>query len=274
MNHVISFSTGLSSALTVERVLSTYNPEDCHIVFMDTLWEDDDNYRFMGELADRWLDLYGVEIITITEGRTPLDVARDVQLIPNQKVAPCTFVLKIEPFVNWMTNQFGKGDSAQQVTVHIGYDYSEVHRCEATTRNYNKAGWSVHYPLLWKPLEHRPYTEVSRQDWGIEPPRMYAQGYSHANCGGRCVKQGLGDWRRTMEYYPERFIEVRDWETEMRDHPIRQKYAILRDQSGGTVTALPLSEFEKRGSYNLPLFDFEGGCVQCGVGDYAPGFVR
>ncbi|MCO5207651.1 MAG: hypothetical protein M9928_21800 [Anaerolineae bacterium] len=36
MKHIVSFSTGLSSAITVERVLARYGEKDTEIVFMDT----------------------------------------------------------------------------------------------------------------------------------------------------------------------------------------------------------------------------------------------
>ena len=263
MKHVVSFSTGLSSALTVERVLSRYGKENSLIVFMDTLIEDEDNYRFMAEAKKRW----GVEIVTLTEGRTPFEVSKDAQIIPNQKIAPCTFRLKIDIFTKFV--QDIEGD----VTIHIGYDYSELHRIETTRKNYEERGWAVDFPLLWKPYEMRPYEQVVREDWGIEPPRMYSLGYTHANCGGVCVKQGQGDWRRTLVNFPARYAEIEAWEEKMRNHPIRKKYALLRDQSGGKVRALTLAKFrnrnEEKESLSLFELDYQSPCVHCGVGDLA-----
>jgi len=264
MRHIISFSTGLSSAITVERVIQRHGRDSVHIVFMDTLIEDADNYRFLADCGQRWGD-----IITLTEGRTPYEVAKDRQIIANQKIAPCTFELKIELFRDWLTANF----DGQAITIHIGYDFTELHRCGPTTENYGEFGWSVDYPLLWKPYETRPYKQVAR-DWGIEPPRMYAAGYSHANCGGRCFKQGQGDWLRTLMNSPELYAEAEQWEQEMRDHPVRKNYAILRDQRGGKVRALTLKEFRlsqiKKDLLQPSLLDFsQGGCVYCGVGDLA-----
>lgn len=271
MNHVISFSSGLSSALTVERALERYGCADTHVVFMDTTIEDDDNYRFMHDCEARWMDAYGMgPIVVLRDGRTPYQVAEDRQIIPNQKIAPCTFVLKIELFVNWMRDTFGDDD----VTVYIGYDFTEAHRCGPTRDNYEARGWGVDFPLLWKPYEFREYADAVREDWGIEPPRMYAMGYTHANCGGRCVKQGLGDWKRTLVNWPERYAEAEAWEQAMRDHPVRKDYAILRDFTGGEVGPLTLRQFRARveaeGDGQMSLFDLDasGGCVSCGVGDF------
>jgi 3'-phosphoadenosine 5'-phosphosulfate sulfotransferase (PAPS reductase)/FAD synthetase len=230
---------------------------------MDTLIEDDDNYRFLDEMEARWLDVYELsEVERIAEGRTPYEVHDNY--VPSQKRARCTYMLKIQPFTRYVSDLGG------DITIHIGYDFAEVHRCEATEKAYNRLGWSVDFPLLWRPLEHRPYVQVCRDDWGIEPPRMYELGYTHANCGGACVKQGLGDWRRTLANFPERYEQVEKWERDMRDHPVRQAYAILRDQSNGTVTAKTLEELrgevEAGAKVQPSLFDFDSACVNCGVG--------
>lgn len=266
MRHVVSFSSGLSSAITAERVIARYG--GCIIVFMDTTIEDDDNYRFKNEMYRRWQKIEGVEFVYLKEGRTPYQVAKDQNIIPNQKIAPCTFRLKIEPFTEWLRLQLVQDE---EITIHIGYDYSEVDRCEKTKTSYESIGCNVEFPLLWKPYELRPYTQVSREDWGIEPPRMYHMGYTHANCGGMCVKQGWGDWLRTLVNFPERYARAEEWEAEMRKNPTRANYAILRDQSEGMVRPKTLrqlrEEWEAEQNVGLfSLYDMEAGCVVCGVG--------
>jgi hypothetical protein len=136
---------------------------DAQLVFMDTLFEDEDNYRFMGEFEKR----FGVKILRLVEGRNPYQVSRDGHVIPNNTLAPCTFRLKIDLFRKWLAMIEG------ETTIYIGYDFSEVHRCESTSRNYEALGYKVEYPLLWKPIETRSYSEVARNDWQIEPPRIY-----------------------------------------------------------------------------------------------------
>ena len=283
MKHIVSFSGGLSSALVVERVLSRYGRRNTDIVFMDTMAEDRDNYRFMGDCQARW----NKEIITLADGRTPRQVAEDKHIIPNQKIAPCTFELKIKPFTDWVKCQYGTGIfvdfrgalmlfSRIPVTIHIGYDIFEAHRCVPTKNNYNAHGWEVDFPLLWKPIEHRPYTQVVRDDWGIEPPRTYAMGFSHANCLGDtfCFKSGQGDAIRTLINFPDQYHKGERWEARMRDHPTRKNYSILRDQSNGTVKPLTLKklreQWEAKRSTQPTLFDLDqrsAACVSCGVGD-------
>jgi len=154
MKHIGSFSTGLSSALTIERMLNRYGEENCDIVGMDTLCEDDDNWRFASECEARW----GKTITVLCDGRDPYQVAEEKNIIPNQKIAPCTFKLKIEVFQKYLL-RFN-----EPLTIHIGYDIFEAHRCDATRDNYEAEGYAVDFPLFWKPIEHRPYSQVVRDD--------------------------------------------------------------------------------------------------------------
>jgi hypothetical protein len=267
MNRVVSFSTGLSSALACERVLAKFNPNEVnevYVVFMDTLIEDEDNYRFAGEVYQRWAKLYpGWQHIRLTEGVDPYEVADKHNMIFNQRRHPCTRVLKIEPFMRWLETLDGPS------TVYIGFDYSELHRTEATTRNYEEAGYGVDYPLLWRPVEERDYSQVARDDWEIEPPRMYGMGYSHANCGGRCVAMGQKDWLLTLINFPERFAQVEEWERQMRKREGPHKYAILRRSINGISTPMTLEELRERylaGKIDRRATPTDSSCVVCGIG--------
>lgn len=236
MRHIVSLSGGVSSALAADRTINRYGREHVTLWFADTSWEDADLYRFLDDCMARW----GGELVRYQDGRTPLEVASDVSLIPNQKRAPCTRILKIEPFIAYLATQ------AKPVTVHLGLDWTELHRMDAPKRNYEAIeGVTVDYPLMWKPYEMRSYFDVVRLEWGIKIPRLYEIGFPHNNCGGRCVKQGIREWKRLQIHEPERFAEVRDWEQAQRAKGgARANYAITRDQSGGTVTPITLAELE------------------------------
>ena len=257
MNRIVSFSTGLSSAITAVRVLEKY-PE-ATFVFMDTNFEDEDNYRFMSDFENK----FGVKITKLAEGRNPYQVSRDEHVIPNNSLAPCTFRLKIDLFRKYLKTLEG------ETTIYIGYDFTELHRCIPMTKNYGALGYTVDYPLLWKPIETRRYTDVVRNDWGVEPPRMYQIGYTHANCGGRCVKQGQGDWIRTLINFPERYAEIEEWENDMRKNEVNANYALLKSQTKEGRQPLTLTELRERyeREHNDPvLFDMESSCVVCGIG--------
>src|SRR4029077_15513143 len=181
---VVSVSGGMQSAVCAERVIQRYGAGAVECWFADTLAEDDDLYRFLGDLERRW----GKTITRHTEGRSPLQVAEDEHLIPNQKIAPCTHRLKIEPFLAYLTA------CPKPATVYLGMAFWEKHRMDAPRKRYEAVdGVTVDYPSLWKPVASGPPEETIRS-WGIDPPRAYAQGLSHNNCSGACVKQGKGSW--------------------------------------------------------------------------------
>lgn len=259
--HIVSFSTGVLSALALERAQNRYGKNYVMGVFMDTHFEDDDNYRFMRDV-EKYLD---ISMFVLSEGRDPYQVADVHHIIPNSRVAPCTTELKVWPF-----QRFLAGLSDRDITVHIGYDFSEMHRCEPTRRNYEALGYKVDFPMLWKPYEFRKYDTVMREEWGIEPPRMYKMGYTHANCGGRCVKQGQGDWIRTFINFPERFAAIEEWEQQMRKNEINAPYAILKSQTAGEKTPLTLRELREKYQAGqlgtLDGLDSVSACVVCGIG--------
>ena len=116
---------------------------------------------------------------------------------------------------------------------------------------------------------------------GLEQPRMYRRGYKHANCGGECCAQGMRDWKRTLEWNRARYVKREAWERHQRLDPVLADYALLRDQTGGTVTAKTLEqlrmEYEQaQNDGQLSMFDLlvdieDSACgVECGVGSEWP----
>jgi hypothetical protein len=236
MQHIVSLSGGVSSAIAAERVIQRYGKDAVTLWFADTSWEDEDLYRFLDDCCKRW----DLQPVVYREGRNPLEVAEDQHIIPNQKLAPCTHRLKIEPFVRYIAGL------DKPLTIHIGLDWTETHRMTAPRRRYEEIdGVAVDFPLMWEPIETRRYHDIIQQDWGIQIPRLYTMGFPHNNCGGRCVRQGISEWLRLKRFFPERFAEVRDWEAEQRAKGgALANYAIGRDQSGGRVRPRTLAEIE------------------------------
>ncbi len=237
MHYIVSLSGGVASAVAADRAIERYGREAVTLWIADTSWEDEDLWRFVGDLMRRW----GGELVKYCDGRTPLQVAEHEQIIPNQRHAPCSRSLKIRPFVKYLNAQ------PKPLTVLLGLDWKEQHRLAAPLKNYGSIeGVTVDYPLLWRPLEYRPYQEVVKS-WDIEPPRLYQFGFPHNNCGGRCIKQGINEWLRLRVVMPDRFAEVRDWEQAQRAKGgPRATYAIARDQSASQVKPMTLVEIEQR----------------------------
>jgi 3'-phosphoadenosine 5'-phosphosulfate sulfotransferase (PAPS reductase)/FAD synthetase len=205
--------------------------------FADTLWEDEDLYRFLSDLEARW----GLQIIRFADGRTPLEVAEDKKLIPNSFAAPCSHELKQKPFLRYIKGQ------PKPLTVHLGLSWDEEHRMARPREIYEGvAGVTVDFPLLWKPLPFMSYTKTI-VEWGIKPPRLYELGFPHNNCGGRCVRQGIREWVRLWRTMPDRFQEVSNWEQAQRaiGGP-RAERSILKDRQGGESKSLTLEEIKDR----------------------------
>lgn len=209
----------MASAIAADRVINRYGKDATTLWFADTSWEDEDLFRFQRELLDRW----GMPLERYVDGRTPLQLAEDEHIIPNQKIAPCSRGLKFDPFGRWLEIQ------PKPIRVYLGMDWKEGHRKETQRTKYaNVDGIEVDFPLDWKPIEFRPYEEVI-QSWGIEPPRLYLLGFQHNNCGGRCVRQGVSEWKRLWVHFPERFAEVEAWEQrQQKKGPPWSEYAIAK----------------------------------------------
>ena len=237
IEHIVSISGGSASAVAADRVINRYGQDSVSLWFADTLWEDEDLYRFLVDLEARW----GMTIKRFTDGRTPLEVAEDKKLIPDSQKAPCSQELKQKPFLAYIKAQ------PKPLTVHLGLSWDEEHRMGKPKEIYEGVeGVKVDFPLLWKPLPYMSYTKTI-QDWGIKAPRLYELGFPHNNCGGRCVRQGIREWVRLKRTMPERFREVSDWEQAQRKKDVRRSTrSILKDRRGGTATALTLKALDGR----------------------------
>jgi hypothetical protein len=51
--------------------------------------------------------------------------------------------------------------------------------------------------------------------YDIRQPRLYKMGFAHNNCGGFCVKAGLGHFKILYEKMPERYKEHEEKEQEL-----------------------------------------------------------
>lgn len=263
MRYAVSLSGGLASAVSAERAIERYGRSNVLLTFADTRWEDEDLHRFTADLLRHW----GGDLDEVCDGRTPLEVAEDKHIIPNAKLAPCSYELKIRLL------EAADRAAPKPITRLIGLDWREMHRVKESRRRYagrEADGIFVDFPLLWTPLEFRPYAEVVGS-WGIAIPRLYLMGFPHNNCGGRCVRQGAAEWLRLLHYFPERFAEVRDWELAQRAKGgPRATFAILRDRTGGGTQPLTLAALEERGTppEGEPSMEDMFSCF-CGDGEVA-----
>jgi len=106
-------------------------------------------------------------------------------------------MLKREPAAAWVKA------NAPDATLVFGFDWTEGHRVEAVEKHYAPQE-------VWCPMMDPPYlTKCQMMDEakadGIEPPRLYALGFPHNNCGGMCVKTGQAQFAHLLKVLPETY---------------------------------------------------------------------
>lgn len=186
MRHIVSFSGGMGSFAEAAACVEVFGARDTTLLFADTLIEDYDLYRFMGDCVE----FLGCEFIVISEGRTPFDVFKAVKFMGNTRIDPCSKILKREFLTAYIRRNYRPDD----VHIHLGLDYSESHRLDGVRAR--TAPWTYRSLLVERGV-------IIPKDYsirfGIDPPRLYSFGLGHNNCGGFCVKAGLGHYKRLLE---------------------------------------------------------------------------
>lgn len=262
MHYIVNVSSGLASAEALERTIERHGKTSTIALFADVkgvstsehAGEDADNYRFLADI-ERYFD---IEIVRIVEGRDIWQAMFDARAITlpvgPARVARCSIDLKRAPIDRWIAERYTP-ETAIQVT---GLDWSEPHRIadfEATKAPYR----------CWFPLDEPPYIDKCylADKWaarGIQPPHLYELGFSHANCGGFCVKAGLAHFALLYRVNKPRYLYHADKEAQFRE-TINPKATILRLRRGGEVRPITLYEFaamlDAGESYDV---DDWGGC--------------
>lgn len=228
------FSSGISSWAAAKRYTEINGADGMVLLFADTGIEDEDNYRFLYEAAVN----IGVPLEIIADGRTPWQVFEDVRMIGNARVDPCSKHLKRQLLDRWRNE-----NCAPDADIILGISWDESHRIERVRERC--APWNYIAPLCDKPWLSKADCIAWAEREGIKPPRMYAQGFAHANCGGFCVKAGQATFRLLLKHYPERYAEHERQEAELMEK-LQGKWGVMRDRRGGTAKPMTLKQFRER----------------------------
>lgn len=234
--HVVQFSGGVGSFLAAVQVAERHGTAGMTLLIADTRVEDDDLWRFSDD-ASAFL---GVPLTIVRDGRTPWQVFRDQRFLGNDRLAPCTKVLKQQPCRAWMETNA----PPDRATAYVGIEPNkhDRKRIPAIVRNWQP--WTVEFPLADGPdaTKDELLSEVRRL--GIKPPRLYELGFSHNNCGGACVRAGQRQWKHLLATLPDRYARAEREEEELR--ALLGDVSILRDRRGGTTRPLPLRSLRAR----------------------------
>ncbi len=247
------FSSGAGSWAAARRVQDDYVlPGDRHtLLFSDVSMEDEDNYRFLREAAAE----VGAELVVLRDGRDIWQVFKDRRFLGNSRQANCSETLKQKPARAWLDANCEPASTA----IYVGIDWTETHRVAAIERAYRP--FAAFAPLCEPPYRDKAAVLADLRSRGVEPPRLYAMGFAHANCGGGYVRAGQGQFAHLLEVMPERFAWWEQKEQEVREH-LGKDVSILRTQVKGAPVNLTLRAFRERHEsqpQQTDLFDL-GGC--------------
>lgn len=103
---------------------------------------------------------------------------------------------------------------------------------------------------VWFPLAEKPFVnkegiinELKLQN--VSAPRLYAEGFEHNNCGGFCVKAGMGQMAHLYKRIPERFLYHEQQELKFQEF-IGEEVTILSQTVNGQRSNLSLRELRER----------------------------
>ena len=246
-SHIVSYSGGLSSFLCALRVQEEQG--DPVLLFLDTKTEDEDLYRFLDDTS-KFMD---VEVTTVADGRDVWQVFNDVRYMGNSRRDPCSKHLKRDLAKKWVKEHYGPDDCVLYVC--IGWE--EINRLEAIQGNWSP--YTVKAPMVEPPYLSRRDMIEKVKSLGIEPPRLYAMGFQHNNCGGFCIKTGQAQFRLLLREFPDRYRHHEE-QQEMLFSKIGP-HGTIRMQRDNKLKYLSMREFREHveGQGAVDEFDF-GGC--------------
>jgi 3'-phosphoadenosine 5'-phosphosulfate sulfotransferase (PAPS reductase)/FAD synthetase len=134
IKHIVMYSGGASSAYVAKWVSDNFGKENTVLLFTDTLWEDEDNIRFMEECAA----YIGINITTLRDGRTPEEVFFEEKFLGNARFAKCSEELKVKQTLIFIEELRMKNI---EPILYFGIGPHERHRAESLKHHYE------HFPL-------------------------------------------------------------------------------------------------------------------------------
>jgi len=214
-NHIIFFSGGKSSFAVADWVKTNYPDDNILLYFTDTLWENDDLYRFINEASDK----LQLPLLTHSAGLNPMQLMFEKKLVFNSMIGDCSKILKMRvasdflkrrkkpPIEKWRNRPFlREEDFITGATLYFGIGFDEMHREEAIRKN-----WSP-FPVEMPLIENNIWVDETLKKYDIEQPKLYDYGFSHNNCNGRCVKAGQGHYKLLRDKMPDVFREILEQE--------------------------------------------------------------
>ena len=254
IRHLVMYSGGACSYMAAKRVVERHGKDGVVLLFADTLIEDPTLYEFLDQSSEK----LGLELIKIADGRTPFEVFEDVKFLGNSRVDPCSKILKRELLNKWRKDNC----DVDTCVTHFGLDFNEQHRYKRVAERH--APWKVAAYMTEKPIVTKEMMLEEIKADGLVPCDLYNHGFSHANCGGGCIKSGIAQFTQLLNTHPDRFEVWEKAEQKMRKL-LGKDVSILRSMKNGVRSNLTLTDLRLRITGGDQL-TFEESCDWGGCG--------
>ena len=199
---VVGFSGGVTSAWCAGWALQNFPREEVILLWHDTKEEDPDTYRFLREMAVA----LGMEITERSDGRSVTEVARDEGMLPNDRAAFCSRILKQEQGNKYIRELQEQG--IEEIIRIFGFSSNERERIQRQAA----ISWSMtsffcnvtsRFPLVETGTTKQQCWDWSNCEIGVRPSSMY-EWSDHANCPG-CFRGKKTYWLAVAENNPAVF---------------------------------------------------------------------
>ena len=255
IHYVVNFSGGVGS-WAAARLIRTEEPDaQMTLLFADTLIEDKDTYRFLQDAADN----IGLPVTRIADGRTPLQVFDDNNMLGNSRIDLCSRILKRDLLDKWRKENCDPDNTV----VVIGIDITEVHRFDRFAEIMESRGWKTRAPLVERMLGKEDCAAMASAA-GLKEQDLYLEGFPHANCGGACIKAGQAHWAHVLEVRPELFEEWERFECQFRERTGKD-VAFLRRQRNNVRRPFPLTALRQEIEDGKEIDQYDWGGCGCAI---------
>jgi len=254
---ICSYSGGLLSWKAAQLAVKKFGPEHTVLLFADTGNESPDNYRFIVQGAA----VLGapIHIVRATPEWaneklvTPMDLAMHLGFLPSWNKPLCSDRLKQKPLNRWINER-----KTPDTHIVIGFSHEEVERAEKLQKSF--PGTKYYFPLLEKPYHFHCDIEHELRSLGVEPPKAYSMGFSHANCNDGCLIMAKGAWvnlylKRPRVFFSRALFEAR----------FRRRYNRTFFDQYGNYTLIDLIRDYKAGKLTRITIENKRTMCACGV---------
>lgn len=217
IKHVVKFSGGAASAV-VAKIVADRHRDDTTLLFHNTYSEPADNDRFRQQVAD----YVGLPITDVSDGRTIWQLFEDEGMLGNQRMTPCSAMLKQEIGDKWLKANL-------PCVVYFGFTAEEHLRAQRAAVKMSKIGAVARFPLIEQHIGKDECLRRVRDCWGIQLPEMY-EWAEHANCVP-CVKGGLAYWGQVYLHAPDAWEKAAGVEDRTGEQILKEtRYGTLREE--------------------------------------------